>query len=312
MEIFNVIDNRTLTLWYVNCRIISNYEHNEGDFVFINTILEDASAKDVDFTIDKIAVGHVINRIWGGKVKKDRSSLNGGTRYQNLRKRTVIDSETKIIQALDEETVKSITQLCCRHDEWRLESAKNGQFKLIKVPFSGQEGTTIDDLRLVYEITATLDPPNITVRAHGQSVSFEEFNHSVTVSAVDTIIRLVDTTSLCLGKAVSLVLDDNVESSMNYLKFPVAGSKLVSISTAEDKKEMRLMSTSCLVLTSGTLACKNCTYVAKLWNNRETKRKTQKKGWYLDLFVDCYCKSQLLFPRIFNIINAWGRLNTLF
>jgi hypothetical protein len=73
----------------------------------------------------------------------------------------------------------------------------------------------------------------------------------------------------------TVIVAGNDEGSMKYLKDPVAGSTIVKIKTNNGKEETRLIATSCLLITSGTRACKNCTYAAKLWHNRETKRNAK-------------------------------------
>ena len=59
----------------------------------------------------------------------------------------------------------------------------------------------------------------------------------------------------------------------------VTGSKVLNTTTPDERREKRLISTSCMLLAFGKKACKNCVYIAKLWRNREGKRKMEDKGW---------------------------------
>ena len=249
-------------------RIVSNYEHNEGDFVPIKAILDEAKE---NYNMSEVVLGVVISNIWGGKVKKVCSSSTTGSGYRNLRKRTVVQEETDNIRTLDDGTIKKLKTLSSKHDGWILDFFSEGQFSFIKVPFS-QSGTTVDGRRLVYEITGSLDQSTISVCTHGQPVIIEELGHSLTFYTLETIIRLVDSTSICLG---NVIVTDNSEGNMNNLKRHVAGTTVVNIATSTGKQESRLISTSCLVLTSGNRACKNCSYAAKLWHNRQTRRKAK-------------------------------------
>ena len=277
IDCLSVIDNRLvivfieyLILPYIGYfRMISNYELNVGDFILMSSILEEAGSSNLNEPL----VGEVVSGIWGNKVKKTSSS-NMGSGYRNLRKRSVSSEEMRDIRTLDEEMVEIIQVLPSKHDGWILDCAHEGQFTLLKVP-SSQAGTTVDGRRLVYEIIATLEPPSITIRAHGQSVTLDdlEFSNCLTLNTLDSIIRLLDSTSLCMGSVVAV---NNGEGDMKYLG-PVASSKLVNIARSDGKGDTRLISTSCLLLTLGTRACKNCIYVAKLWRNREMKREKRPK-----------------------------------
>lgn len=251
---------------------MSNYEHNEGDFVPIKSMLEEASKNDNsrNFSISEILVGIGINNIWGDKVKKVCSSTNTGSGYRNLRKRSCFPEDVGI-RTLDNETVTRLEVLSSKHEGWIVDFPNESQFSLLNVPLS-QVGTTVDGRRLVCEITGNLDQSNITLRTHGQPVLLNELCH-LTYHNLETIIRLLDSTSLCLG---TIIVAGNDEGSMKYLKDHVAGSTIVNIKTNNGKEETsRLIATSCLLITSGTRACKNCTYAAKLWHNRETKRNAK-------------------------------------
>ena len=77
--------------------------------------------------------------------------------------------------------------------------------------------------------------------------------------------------SLCLGSAVvNLVSKDSSDTKLNHA---VCGAVIISMSANE---KVRLISTSCLVITSGTRACKNCCHAAKLWRKREARRKAKR------------------------------------
>ena len=89
-------------------------------------------------------------------------------------KRRVVLDET-VIEVFDEEMITAIKLLSSKHYGCLLDRANESQFTLIKMPFS-QEGLTVDGRRLMYEITFSLNPPNIAIRAHGQSVSLEDLS----------------------------------------------------------------------------------------------------------------------------------------
>ena len=94
---------------------------------------------------------------------------------------------------------------------------------------------------------------------HGQPVTLEELSKSgISFNTVETVIRLVDSASLCMGSLVDVASKDETK-----LKQTVCGSVIISM-TANKNEESRLVSTSCSVITSGTRACKNCDYAAKL------------------------------------------------
>ena len=157
--------------------------------------------------------------------------------------------------------------LSSKHEGWIVDFSNESQFSLLNVPLA-QVGTTVDGRRLVCEIPGNLDQSNVTLRTHGQPVLLNELCH-LTYYNLETIICLLDSTSLCLG---TVIVAGNDEGSMKYLKDPVAGSMIVNIKTNNGKEETRLIATLCLL---GTWACKNCTYAAKLWHNCETKRNAK-------------------------------------
>ena len=118
-------------------------------------------------------------------------------------KRRVVLDET-VIEVFDEEMITAIKLLSSKHYGCLLDRANESQFTLIKMPFS-QEGLTVDGRRLMYEITFSLNPPNIAIRAHGQSVSLEDLSLSfpLTLSTIDAVIHLLDSFSLlCLGSVI--------------------------------------------------------------------------------------------------------------
>ena len=132
------------------------------------------------------------------------------------------------------------------------------QFSLIKVPYSLAR-TTVDERRLVIEITADINQVKITIRTHGKALTLEEFSRSaITFKTVKTVIRFVDSVSLCLGSVVNVVSKDSSDTKLNHAVF---GAVIISM-TANEKEEVRLVSTSCLVLTLETRVCKNCCHAA--------------------------------------------------
>ena len=150
---------------------MANYEDNEGDFVPMTSIIEEARMdRYEDLNITERQVGVAIGSIWGDKVKKVCSSSNIGSGYRNLRKRPVFEEDTAIIHTLDEYTVKKLKLLSSKKEGWILELSSIDKFTLLKAPFS-QSGLTVDGRRLMYEITGNTSQSNITIRTHGQTIT---------------------------------------------------------------------------------------------------------------------------------------------
>lgn len=228
--------------------------------------------------INEISLGQVISDIWGETVKKMSTVSGRGSGYRNLRKRVVNVEDKKIIETLDQETVDSIKLICASYSGWIVDCSplEEQAVTLLKVPTS--EKRTVEGRRLVCEVVVTLDPPNIALRTHGDAVLLkdiaEELGVSVSFYVIDTVIRLVEATSFCLGR---LIIPEETDSNIKLLEVPVAGSRVLSTTTSDSRKEKRLISTSCLLITSGRTACRNCVYVSKLWANRERKRRAKEQ-----------------------------------
>ena len=92
-----------------------------------------------------------------------------------------------------------------------------------------------------------------------------------TFYTLETIIRLMDSATPCLGNVIDEGRSDRVEK----LRLPVSGSVLATVA-GNGGEETRLISTSCsLISTSRGRACKRCNYAVWLWNKREGYRKAK-------------------------------------
>ena len=89
-----------------NSRIIRNYEHYDGDFIPLETIME--HLKNEEETANEICIGHVIANLWSKKVKKKMSVTKRGSGYENLRRRAVKDYDEMSIREINEERVKKL------------------------------------------------------------------------------------------------------------------------------------------------------------------------------------------------------------
>jgi hypothetical protein len=270
-----------LIFCYFYFRIISNYEYSKGDFLTTQSILDDADRLNQD--VNGIFLGQSLKNIWGEKVRKSSAVSEKGSGYENLRKRIVDETCKRRIEQYSEEIVEKIKQLCSTADiGWIVNhSILEKRVTLLKIPSveSSAFGTTVEGRRLVCEVTIILDPPNVVLRTHGEVVSLkdiigEEFM-VVSLNVIDTVIRLVEARTLCLGH-LSISRESDRESQL--LQVPVSGSRLLSTTTNDSQKEKKLVSTSCLLIAFGKDACKNCVYVAKLWRNRERKIKMKDQS----------------------------------
>lgn len=132
----------------------------------------------------------------------------------------------------------------------------------------------VDDRHLVFQIGITLiAPPKITLKTYGNDVAIKDVEGfdevEVSLSTIDTAMRLVDATLPCIGQPI-----EDVIINSEFLRMPVSGSRLLSVTTHDLGKHKRLISLSCCLLTRrGKSACKNCMYAFKLLRNREYKRK---------------------------------------
>lgn len=229
--------------------------------------------KSEEETANEICIGHVIGNLWRDKVNKTSSTSKQESGYENLRRREVGEDDKTVIRGINDETVENLKLICVKHKGWFLDSVNGGKLQMIKV--SSSQDVTLDGRRLVFELSVTLEPPSITICTHGEPVVFEEFNDAVSMFAIETAIRFLESESICIGNAVPP--EESVDSiSKAHLKTSMGGSKLSTISTSNSSDEIRLFSTSCLLITFGrSRACKNCMYISRLWKTRARKRRAK-------------------------------------
>ena len=245
-------------------RFVQNYEYSAGDFLSTKTIFGDARRDHV--AIHESLLGRVLHNIWGKKVEKVSPFSENGAGYANVRKRNVEDSYSNEVQDFNDEMLKRINLICGNHEGWVVNAAEN-RVSLLKLPSPPE--ITIEGRRLVCEVIITLDPASIAMRTHGKEVLLKDVFGAdvgvpVSLYTIDTIVRLVEATSLCLGHLE--IADENIG---NFLQVPVSNSSVLEISMNDCSKKM-LVST---LIAVGTKACKSCVYSATLWKNRERKRK---------------------------------------
>ena len=248
-------------------RLVQNYEYSAGDFLSTKTIFGDARRDHV--AIHESLLGRVLHNIWGKKVEKVSPFSENEAGYANVRKRNVEDSYSNEVEDFNDEMLKRINLICGNHEGWVFNAAEN-RVSLLKLPSPPE--ITIEGRRLVCEVIITLDPASITMRTRGKEVLLKDVFGAdvgvpVSLYTIDTIVRLVEATSLCLGHLE--IADENIG---NFLQVPVSNSSVLEISMNDCSKKM-LVSTSCMLIAVGTKACKSCVYSATLWKNRERKRK---------------------------------------
>ena len=232
------------------------------------TIFSDARKDHV--TIQESLLGRVLHNIWGKKVEKVSAFSENGAGYTNVKERNVEDSFKNEVKDLNEEMLKRINLISSNREGWVVNATAENRVSLLKLPSTPE--ITIEGRRLVCEVIITLNPANITMRTHGKEVLLKDVFGAdagvpVSLYTIDTIVRLVEAISLCLGH-----LEMADEHAGNFLQAPVSGSSVLEISMNDCSKKM-LVSTSCMLI-----ACKSCVYSATLWKNRERKRKIAKRS----------------------------------
>lgn len=239
------------------------------------SILDDAIKSNI--AVQESLLGRALNNIWGKKLKKVSVDSETGSGYANLRKRIVDDGEK--LQMLDVDNLRRIKRLCDGHEGWFVNhSPADNQVTLLKSNSPPGNVIKVNGRRLVCEITITLDPPQIVMRTHGKDVPIkdvfgEDLRASVSLHEIDTIIRFVEVSSLCIGHLEVSTTDENGRKS-DLLHVPVSGSRVLDVAVNDCPKKM-LVSTSRMLFATGTKACKSCMYSATLWNNRERERKAK-------------------------------------
>ena len=222
--------------------------------------------------------GCVISSLWNGKVVKSRSTRSDPG-YENIRPITTkFDSyDDQRIEILDEISLPRLQRLCFNRPNWITNVAPGGEvISFVKIPGTADaDALHFEGRPILCEVLVSLRQSITKVRTHGDPLLFENVFEQfvpVSVKGVDTIIRLVDAASICLGNAVKS------DHNKDLLKPRVLNSKLVTVTFNNFEIEKRLISTSCLLLQFGVKACENCQYVFKLWNTRERKRRKAEEA----------------------------------
>ena len=255
---------------------MSHYEVSEGNFVCLKTLA--THAESCGFVWGNGALcGRAISTVWNGKVMKSRSTLNVPG-YENIRPITskFDGCDDQRIEILDETLLPRFERLCYNRPNWIKNVAPGKEVvSFVRIPRAGDAEVLHFDGRPIFcEVSLHLRENVTTIRTHGDPLFFEKIFQQfvpVSIKGIDTIIRLVDAASLCLGNAVES------DSNKELLKPCVIDSKLVTVTFNNFKIEKRLVSTSCLLLRFGVKACEMCQYVFKLWNTRQRKRRMSEE-----------------------------------
>ena len=104
---------------------------------------------------------------------------------------------------------------------------------------------------------------------------------STSLKDIESVIRVVDAASLCMGNAIP----DEQSQDEQLLHPSVLGSELVTVLFNNTNIEKRLVSTSCLLLRFSIKACSKCQYVFRLVMN--SLLYSRFNLFYLDLHVIC-------------------------
>ena len=141
----------------------------------------------------------------------------------------------------------------------------------------GPPGVTVDNRRVRMEISIEVHPKvSMTLRTHSKPVPIENIFCSlrnedfVSLYAIVTALRLLNSTSVCLGGEIATYHSELQDSELQQ---PVLGSRLPRVSKG-DVDTNHLISSSCLLVMSiGISACEHCVYAKRLFRNRSDKRK---------------------------------------
>ena len=225
------------------------------------------------------SLGMLIRNVWEGKVKPrmaridDVSKLTG---YFNLRKRPInrLHKSNIIINELTPQTIEDITTLCADRPGWivDLSLVNKKSIRLMRPPNPDRcKAVAINGYRLTMEIEINMvQRPVITMSTCGKQVSFADIigkeTTEITLRTVDDAICLLEYTTPCIGKTI--------EDEDQFFKLEVANSRVVTVTFNSEEQRKHLMSTSCLLIQFRGNVCKSCSYTAKLFRNRSSKRRS--------------------------------------
>ena len=201
--------------------------------------------------------GRVISTVWNGRVAKSRSTLRGPG-YDNIRPIAGFDThDDQRMEILDEIALARFQGLCFNRPNWITKVAPGKDImSFVKIP--GAEDADemhFEGRPLLCEVSLSLRENITKICRHGDPLLFEDIFEQffpVSIKGVDTIIRIVDAASLCLGNPVQS------DPNEDLLKPCVLDSKLVTVTFNNSKTEKQLMSASCLLLPFGVKACEKC------------------------------------------------------
>lgn len=251
-------------------RIVSHYEESTGHFISQKSILlHGASCK---LQCSGRFLGRVISSVWNGTVIPSHS-LSVGQGYLNLKQIKTSNIDNQLIKSLDDNAINKLQNLCINRPKWVLNcSVGQDKISLVKIP----EATDVVPVNfegrpIICEVSASLNQhgsEGVTVRTHGDAVPFQDIVDELgplytSIKDIETVIRVVDAASLCMGNAVP----DEESQDEQILQPFVLGSELVTVILNNSKMEKRLVSTSCLLLLFGVKACSRCQYVFRLVEN---------------------------------------------
>lgn len=243
-------------------RIISQFELTEGNFVSQEIILSHAASCGLQCC--ESFLGRVISSVWNGKVVRSRFERG----YSNLKLLKASDGDCELIERLDDSVVNKLQTICSKTQNWVLNcSVGKQEISIVKIP---DIPVNVESRPIACEVSCSLIEPisGITVRTHGDAVIFHEIatqlgQLSTSVKDIETVIRVIDAASLCMG---NVVIEEQCQGE-DYLHSSVLGSKMVTVLFNQSKMEKRLVSTSCMLTRFGTKACEKCQYVFRLGND---------------------------------------------
>lgn len=263
-------------------RLIENYEHQNGSFVSTESIVHRMKGMESESEIpDRSVVGKIIAQIWGTKIVKCKtSSVENGSGYKNLGLRPISPNGKEKITAFDEETINAMRRICEENDGWMIDdsSLEKGIICLLKASRDeGPAGVTVDNRSVRMELNINVRPKvSMTLRTHSKPVPIEDIFGSlrnedfVSLDAIVTALRLLNSTSVCLGGEIATYHNEPQDSELQQ---PVLGSRLARVSK-DGVDTNHLISSSCLLMVSiGMSACEHCVYAKRLFRNRFDKRK---------------------------------------
>jgi hypothetical protein len=250
-------------------RIVSHYEESTGHFISQKSILSHGASCGLQCS--GRFLGRIISSVWNGTVIPSHS-LSVGQGYLNLKQNKTSDGDNQLIKSLDDSAINKLQILCVNRSKWILNcSVGQDKISIVKIPETTDVvPVNFEGRPIICEVSASLNQHSegVTVRTHGDAVPFQDIVDQLrplytSLKDIETVIRVVDAASLCVGSAVP----DEQSQDEQILHPFVLGSKLVTVIRNNTKMEKRLVSTSCLLLLFGVKACSKCQYVFRLVEN---------------------------------------------